>query len=308
MPRNNKSGPATHNPSSFLTLVSGWVQQGVENVFATERVIADLAMRKSADAMKSLREGASAPEHSPVAILTELTVEGTSSFIEAQRILLNLAQHENDIVMGGVKERVSASVPATATTDLVRRTIDTFIGMHQEFLKITSKQTLDWLEHAGKGKYGGTHAVDLAREAMGNFVDAQKKFLDVVAQETTRMTSGKSEKATKVVKKTELAKLAHDASNAFIEVQKKLLDIAGQQMNVNLKAATRALEVLRPFRLLPMANVTGEGVKRFVDAEKAMIASIIKPRDGAKGVSKHRARRAPRPRKAATPHATHAVA
>jgi len=304
MPRNNKPGPATHlNPSSFLTLLSGWVQQGVENLFATERVLVDLAMRKSADAMKSLRDGVSAPEHSPVAILTELAVEGTSSFIEAQRILLNLAQHENEIVMGGVKERVSASVPATATADLVRRTIDTFIDMHREFLKITSKQTVDWLEQAAKGRYGGTHTVDLAREAMGIFVDAQKKFLDVVAQETTRLTSGRSEKAAHVVKKTELAKLAREASNAFIEMQKKMLDIAGQQMNVNLKAATRALEVIKPFRLVPMANLTGEGVKRFVDAEQALIGSMIKPR-----AAERRAKRAPRPRKVATPRATHAVA
>jgi hypothetical protein len=307
MPRNNKSGPATHvNPSSFLTLVSGWVQQGVENVFASERVLVDLAMRKSADAMKSLRDGVSAPEHSPVAILTELAVEGTSSFIEAQRVLLNLAQHENEIVMGGVKERVSAYVPATATADLVRRTVDTFIDMHREFLKITSKQTQDWLEQAGKGKYGGTHAVDLARESMENFVDAQKKFLDVIAQETSRLTSGKSEKTAHVVKKTELVKLARDPSNAFVEMQKKMLDIAGQQMNVNLKAATRALEVLKPFKLLPMANITGEGVKRFVDAEKAMIDSMIKPRSAAK--PKHRVKHAPRPRKTATPHAAHAVA
>jgi len=303
MPRNNKSGPATHNPSSFLTLVSGWLQQGIENVFATERVVVDLAMRKSADAMKSLREGMSTPEHSPAAILTELAVEGTSSFIEAQRVLLNLAQHENEIVMGGVKERVSASVPVTATADLVRRTIDTFIDMHREFLKITSKQTLDWLEQAGKGKYGGTHTVDLARESMENFVDAQKKFLDVIAQETARLTSGRSEKTAHVVKKTELAKLARDASNAFVEMQKKMLDIAGQQMNVNLKAATRTVEMLKPFQLLPMANITGEGVKRFVDAEKAMIDSMIKPRG-----AEHRGKRRTHPRKEATPRAAHAAA
>lgn len=302
MPRDSKPGPATHmNPSSFLTLLSGWVQQGVENLFATERVLVDLAMRKTSDAMKSLREGVSAPEHSPVAILTELAVEGTSSFIEAQRILLNLAQHENDIVMGGVKERVSASGPATATTDLVRRTVDTFIDMHREFLKITSKQTLDWLEHAAKGKYGGTHMVDLAREAMGTFVDAQKKFLDVVAQETTRMTSGRGEKPAHPVKKTELAKLAREASGAFIEMQKKMLDIAGQQMNVNLKVATRALEVIKPFRLLPMANITGEGVKKFVDAEQALIGSMIKPR-----AAVHRKK--PRPRKVVVHRAPHAVA
>jgi hypothetical protein len=282
--------------------LSGWVQQGVENVFATERIFVDLAMRKSADAMKSLREGVSVPEHSPVAILTELAVEGTSNFIEAQRILLNLAQHENEIVMGGVKERVSAFVPATATTDLVRRTIDTFIDMHKEFLKITNKQAVDWLEQAAKGKYGGTHAVDLAREAIETFVDAQKKFLDVIAHETTALTSGK--KAAEAVKKTELAKLAHDAGNAFIEMQKKLLDIAGQQMNVNLKAATRTLEMMKArFRLLPMANITGEGLKKFVDTEKAMIASMIKPR-----ATEHRAKRTPRPRKAATPHAAHPAA
>jgi len=82
-----------------------------------------------------------------------------------------------------------------------------------------------------------------------------------------------------------------------------MLDIAGQQMNVNLKAATRALEVIKPFRLLPMANITGEGVKRFVDAEKAMIASMIKPREAAKRISKRQAKRAPRPRKAAMPPA-----
>jgi len=299
MPRAKKPGSATHvHPSSLLTLLSGWVQQGVENVFATERMLVDLAMRKSADAMKSLREAVSAPEHSPVAILTELAVEGTSSFMEAQRVLLTLAQHENEIVMGGVKERVSASVPATATTDLVRRTINTFLDMHREFLKITTKQTVGWLEQVAKGKYGGTHPVDLAREAMENFGDSQKKFLDVIAQETTRLTSGKSEKAAKVVKKTELAKLAGDANNAFIQVQKKLLDIAGQQVNVNLKAATRTLEVIKPFRLLPMADITGEGVKRFVNAERAMIDSMIKPRP-----AERRAKRPPRPRKAATPHA-----
>jgi len=302
MPRDTKPGPAPHvHPSSFLTLLSGWVQQGVENVFATERVLVDLAMRQNAVAMKSLREGMSDPEHSPLAILTELAVEGTSSFMEAQRILLNLAQHENEIVMGGVKERVSASVPATATVDLLRRTIDTFLNMHQDFLKSTSKQTLDWLEHAAKGKYGGTHAVDLARESMQTFVDAQKKFLDVIEQETARLTSTRAEKAAKVVKKTELAKLARDASNAFVDVQKKLLDIAGHQMNVNLKVATRALEVVRPFRLLPMANFTGEGVKRFVDAEQALIGSMIKPR-----AAVHRKK--PRPRKVVAARAPHAVA
>jgi len=289
-----KPGPATHNhPSSFLTLLSGWVQQGVESFFATQRILVDLAMRQNVVAMKSLREGFSDPEHSPVAILTELAVEGTSSFIEAQRILLNLAQEESNILMNAVKERTAELVPAAAATELVRKSIDTFLGMQQDFLKITSKQTIDWLEATRKGKVGGNHLVELARESMETFVHAQKKFLDVVAQETAHLTSGRPEKP-KPVKKTELSKLAREASNAFIEAQKKLLDVVGQQMNVNLKVATRTLELMNPARLLPVANLTGEGIKSFVDAEKALIGTMVKP-----GVRRMPAKRHARPRKVA---------
>ncbi len=285
MPKPTKPRPAVHpRSSSLLSLLTGWVQQGVENFFATQRVLVDVAMRQNAVAMKTLREGLSDPEHSPLAILSELAIEGTSSFMEAQRILLNLAQQENEIIMTGIKERVAGSHPAVAMTDLVRRSIDTFVKMQHDFLKITSKQTLGWLEavKAGKG-YQGTHLVDFAREGMDTFVQAQKKFLDVIAQETTKATSGKAEEV-KHVKKTEMSKLAREATNAFIEAQKRVLDVVGQQMNVNLKAAAHTLETLAPSRLLPMANLTGEGVKSFVDAEKALIQSMMKPHNGAKEV------------------------
>src|SRR5437660_8474089 len=64
-------------------------------------------------------------EHSPLDILTELAVEGTSSLVEAQRALLNLAQQENDIILNGVKERIGGFLPAVAMTDLVRRSLET---------------------------------------------------------------------------------------------------------------------------------------------------------------------------------------
>src|SRR5690242_19694295 len=139
-------------PSSFFSLLSGWVRQGVESFFATQRVLVDVAMRQNAIAMKSLRDVLSDPDNSPVAILTELAVEGTSSFIEAQRLLLNLVQQENDLMMNGVKERVGGFAPAVAMTDMLRRSIDTFVEMQQEYLRITKKQTITWLDNAKSGK------------------------------------------------------------------------------------------------------------------------------------------------------------
>ena len=39
--------PRTHTgDSSFVSIVSGWAQQGVQTFFATQRILLDLAMRQ----------------------------------------------------------------------------------------------------------------------------------------------------------------------------------------------------------------------------------------------------------------------
>ena len=213
-------------------------------------------------------------EMSPPAILTELAIEGASSFVEAQRILLHLAQQENEIIMAGVKNQFAGSTRGVAMIDLLRRSLDTLITMHEDFLTTTSKQTLHWLEAVKAGKsYDSTHLTKLAREQMQTFIHAQKKFLELVAQETAKAASGQSDHTAKTVKGTDLPKLAREAADSFIDAQKKLLDVLGQQVNVNLGVATRTMELLSPSRLWPMAKHTGEGVmKSFVEAEKAVVA------------------------------------
>lgn len=280
MPRVEK-GPSTAypRPSSFLSLMSGWVQQGVESFFATQRLLIDLAMRQNAAAMKTLRDALTDREHSPVAIITELAVEGTSNFVEAQRILLDLAQQENEIVMTGVKERVSGFGTAVGATETFRRTVDTFIEMQHEFLTIASKQTQNWLKEvqAGKGYDGGGHMIELARLSMDNFVHAQKKFLDVVADETNKTLTGKHDPVAATMKRTEMSKLARDAANALLDAQKKLLDVAGQQMKVNFQAANQTMEMLKPLGRIPLASLTGEGMRTFVEAEREMVDNMVKP-------------------------------
>ncbi|HUO16804.1 MAG TPA: hypothetical protein VMX38_17605 [Verrucomicrobiae bacterium] len=212
--------------------------------------------------------------HSPLGILTELAVEGTSSVVEAQRALLDLAEQENDILLNGLKQRIGFQ-PVVAMTDLVRRSVDTLIGMQQELLTNTNKQALQWLEQGKSGRERAAHVTALAREGVETFTRAQKKFLEVLAQETATAMKGKHEG--KPVEKKEVAVLAREAAESFIEAQKRLLDVIGQQMNVNLDAATRSLEMLSPSRLLPVANMTGEAVRNFVDKETNFVGSLIKP-------------------------------
>ncbi|HYL14478.1 MAG TPA: hypothetical protein VEV41_15655 [Terriglobales bacterium] len=313
MPAAVKTDGRTHPHSSFVSLLSGWVQQGVQSFLATQRILLDMAMRQNASVVQALRQQLSHPQHSPANILTEMAGEGMSNFIEAQKVLLDLAQQQNTIMMSGVKERIGSSPAAIAMADLLRRSVDTFIDMQHEFLTIASKQTHGWMHAAKAGKpFQGEELVEFAREGMENFVRTQKKFLDVISEETAKATGSKrTHEGVRKIKKTELAELAHKASEAFIDAQKKLFDVAGRQMNANVKAMGQTTELLNPFPFVPLAELTREGVKSYVDAQKALMDVMFKSHNGhkheAKPVRRHMKRPA-RPARKEPAEAAHAVA
>jgi hypothetical protein len=276
MPRTIKSefNTALTRESSFVSLLSGWMQQGVENFFATQRILVDLVTRQNADVMHMLRERLNDPAYCPAEILTDLTGEGVTNFMEGQKLLLNLAQQEYELVTNGVKERVGGYPTAVAATDFMRRGFDTFIEMHQDILKIANKQMHNWLMAVKAGKpYDGEGLVEAARESFDTFVHAQKKFLDVVKEEATKATEGKNGGTRKA---TELTELARHATDAFVEAQKKLMDVAGRQVNASLKATNRSLNMISPNAFTQLPNFTRDNVKHFVNAEKALIDTVTK--------------------------------
>jgi hypothetical protein len=277
--------------SSFISLLSGWAQQGVQSYFATQRILLDLAMRQNASVIHAVRDRLSDPHHSPTAILTEVAGEGVQNLIHAQQVLADLIQRQNEIVMAGVKERVGGPSIAFAAIDLLRRTVDNAIDMQKEFLKSASKQNHAWLESVKEGKMPKADSlIDFAREAMETFVEAEKKFLDVVAEEATKATSSRREGPAKKQKKTELAELARQATEAYVEAQKKLFDVAGRQMNVNLKAASRAMDIAGPLPLMPISDLTRDGVKTFVDAQRALMEAVTKTHEAKTHAAKKRTR------------------
>ncbi|HZQ96033.1 MAG TPA: hypothetical protein VFA67_13545 [Candidatus Sulfotelmatobacter sp.] len=276
---------STHpKDSSVLSLLSGWGQQGVQTLFATQRILLDLAMRQNASVMHAVRQQLSDPHRSPTAILSEIAEEGMTNFLEGQKILLELGKQQNEILMNGVKDRVGDSPQRRALLELLQRSVETFIDMHEEYLKIASKQTHTWLESAKAGKpYQPEHVIDLAREAMENFAKAQKRFLDVVADETAKATGGKHSNGGKK-KPAELSELARHATDSLMEAQKRLVDVAGKQMNAGAQSAGKALDLLKPFPFLPLNELTREVVKSYVDAQKALMDVMVKAPNGAKPV------------------------
>jgi hypothetical protein len=249
-------------------------------------------MRQNASLMHSLRQQLSDPQHSPTAIVSEVTAEAITNFIAGQKILLELGHEQNELLMTGMKERAGDWPAAEAITDLLRRSLETFISMQQELLKTAGQQTHSWVEATKNGKpYRVDHLVELAQESMETFVKAQKQFMDVIAEETAKAVSGKH--ANSAHKRTELSQLARKATESFIEAQKKMVDVAGRQMNAGVKTAGKTLELFRPFPFLPLADLTREGVKSYVDAQKELMAVMAKPAGERKATHKveHRAKR-----------------
>ena len=281
----HESPRAREKDSSVFSLLSGWAQQGAQTLFATQRILIDLAMKQNASVMHAIRQQLSDPIYSPTALLGELAGEGMTNFLEGQKVLLELGKEQHDLLLTGVKERVGQWPVASAMADLLQRSVDTFIEMEEEYLKIAGKQTHTWVEAAKAGKpYQPEHLVDLARDGMENFVKAQKKFLDVIAEETAKATSGKhSNGSAKKAKATELQELAQQATDSFMEAQKRLVDLAGKQISANLKTAGKTMELLRPFPFLPVNELTREAVKSYVDAQKALMDVMVKAPMAAKG-------------------------
>lgn len=286
--------------SSLLSLLSGWGQQGAQTLFATQRILLDLAMKQNASVMHAVRQQLSDPHRSPTAILSEVAEDGMTNFLEGQKVLLELGKQQNEILLGGVKERVGDCPRRRAMIDLLRRSVDTFIQMQEEYLKIASKQTHTWLESAKAGKpYQPEHVLDVAREGMETFAKAQKRFLDVISDETAKATSGKSTEATgRKAKPTELPELARQATDSLLEAQKRLVDIAGKQMNAGVKTAGKTMQMAKPFPFIPLNELTREVVKSYVDAQKALVDVMVKAPNGAK-TTEHRGRKSPRRAKAA---------
>ena len=220
-----------------------------------------------------------------------------ANFIERQKLILGLAQKESEILATGLKERVGGFVVTDALVETIRRTIDTFVEMQLDYLKSAGKQVHGRLAAVKAGEmYEGETVVELAREGLEDFVQAQKKFLHVIAEEASKVTSGAAMPVSKA-KKHELTELAREAADTFIDAQKKLMDVAAQQIHVSLKAAGTAAKMMPtvPYREIP--DLTREGFRSFVEAEKAVIESVTR-RPEPKKAAKPAARKRPRATKA----------
>ncbi len=284
---------------SPISMLAGWLRQGTESFFASQRILMDLVMRQNAHTISTFQGRLVEARNIAGAAVTEMAGEGISNFIAAQRVLLNLAQRENEILTTAVKERIGGPAPLGAMTDLFSRGVDTVIGMQQHFLTLAARQADEWIDATKSGEpFEGIHLSALARESVETFVRSQKKFLDVLAEETAVATGKATNGKAGVSKKTELTELARQSAEAYIDAQKKLLDVATQQLKVNAKTTREAIVAMNPFSADTLSELAKHTVDTFVESQQALLNLMVKPpREAATAQAGPKAK--PAPKKAA---------
>jgi len=287
-----KTVPA-REPSS-ISMLAGWLKQGTESFFASQRILMDLVMRQNAHTIAAFQGRMVEARDIAGTAVTEMAGEGISNFIAAQRVLLNLAQRENEILTTVVKERIGGPAPLAAVTDLFSRGVETVIGMQQHLLTLAARQTDEWIDATKSGEpFEGLQLTALARESMETFVRSQKKFLDVLAEETAHATGAEGNGKSHAGKKTELTELARQSAEAYIDAQKKLLDVAVQQLKVNSKTAKEAIGAMNLLPVETLGELVRHTMEGLVETERDLLNMMAKtPREAPKA---HAAPEHPKP-------------
>jgi hypothetical protein len=277
--RQTKPEAHEYEPREFspISLVSELIQQGTERFFATQRILLDLIMRQNSMTMDAVRQALTVKRPAPEQTFAELAIEGLSNFIAGTRVLLHFVRQHNQIMMHGVRERVDRSAVVSALTDIMRRSVDTFIELQEKDFTLAARQTEAWLESIRTGEpYEGKALPEIAKEALENFVHAQKAYLDVIAEET--ITAADRPAHYKRMEQTEVSELAINATHNFVDAQKKLLDVAAKMVALNLKTVRTAVEAVPAVPRINFKRLTRDTIVSFVDAQKALIDAMISPR------------------------------
>jgi hypothetical protein len=238
----SRSHPRKVNPSapSLLSTLNSWAQQGLENLSVTNHGSA---------------------------------MQETSSFAEAQKILLDLSQRA---IMARIDTSQSGAEMAddAATLDLLHRSLESFIRTQRDFLSLTTNRTLHWLKEVEVGEVPlPVAAMHMARKRAEMFVRLQNAFLDAAARTTSPANAAKGKRFVK----SDLAALASQANHAFLQLQEQLLAIAGHKPSEGHTSAQNTKTIRARVSLRGTQEPPSPAFNNLIGAEKALMDAVTCP-------------------------------
>jgi hypothetical protein len=284
-PETSNQGPAPFGTVSNLPNLAGeWVKHGIEGFIATQKILLDLMAQQNALALTIVRERLGFLSPAPSKTLMDLTGRGLTNFLEAQKVVLDMASKQATIVKDGLQPGI-AGTPVEGLAEVINQGLENFISAQKGFLEFVESETQGAVADAKEGKgFDPARLSHVANEGVKTFLRTQKKFLEIIEQQVDKP---RAPMALPEGARVDVFAMAKDSVDAVVEGQKRLMDLASDQIDVNVKFVNELFSFdsgSKPPAALP--DILKKSVDSFMAAQKALSELAAKPRKTAEDAVK----------------------
>jgi len=228
---------------------------------------------------------------SPASQLAGWIRQGISSFMTAQKILLDLTAQQNALVIGMVRERLSDPLnPGIAMAEVADKAVENLTAAGKILLDLAGSETelvMDGVKEVMPLPDPAGRIANLIRHRMMSLIDWQKSFLDAAAEQTHEAAESYREGKGLMTSGAHLAELARKSVEDFVENEKKFLELVVDEVN---GVSTVEDEVRKPSqeRYKVLAHMAREGGEKYIDAQKKLLHLVINQMENARKTVGHR--------------------
>jgi len=220
-----------------------------------------------------------APRAAPPANpLVSWTRQGITSFMAAQKILLDLAAQQNALLIGMARERFGkmAFRPDISLAGLADEGMKGFTAAGKILLDLAAGETALVTEGIKTGLRlppSAAAVADVARHRIDTLVGLQKHMLDATAEQTHAVAESYKE-GEDLKAGARVAELARKGMEGFVESAKKFLDLAAHEVSAVAKGGKQPAKAPRD-RTKVLTELAREGTHKYIDAQKKLLDLAI---------------------------------
>jgi hypothetical protein len=199
--------------------------------------------------------------------------QGIESFVAAQKIVLDLAAQENDLLFGMVREQFGKPAIQTGAilAGMADKGVKNFSTASKILLDLAAGETalvIDGVEEGLPLPQPAAAAADVVRHRMDTFVGMQKRLLDVAAEETHAMAKSYQD-GEGLMASAKVVELARRGIETFVESEKKFLDFAAHDVSAAVNGSKPTGKPRE--RMEVLTKLARDGAEKYMDAQKNLL-------------------------------------
>lgn len=215
---------------------------------------------------------------SPAGFLTGWARQGVQSFMAAQKIIMDLAAQENALLIGIVRERLSAPSfkPGEEMVGVAEKGIENLAAVGKILLDLATAETalaIDGVKEGLRLPAPAGAMAEVVRHRIDTFIDLQKHLL-AATEEQAHAAADSYREGEKVTAAANLAELTRRGIETFVETEKKFLELAAQEITTATKGEKRPGKPPKD-RIEVLTKVAREGADKYIETQKKLLELAI---------------------------------